>query len=139
MTLQRLDSIISFEHSKQKTSKKPSFSKWLTKMVSFKNCNLSFDQIQRVTFQNTMLQKVSKCEVKAWPCWKLIILLSLQFYVKSNFGEFKRPKNVIFDNFRYSELWIMVNFVLESCSNLLKSKFTTSFLDPLNSPKVDFT
>ena len=31
-----------------------------------------------------MLQKLSKCEVKAWLCWHLIILPPLWFYVKSN-------------------------------------------------------
>ena len=59
-------------------------------------------------------------------CWKLITLLPLQFYVKSNFGKFKRSKNVIFGNFWDSELWILESFGLESCSNWLKSKFRTS-------------
>ena len=36
------------------------------------------------------------------------------------------PKNVIFGNFRDSEFWILVNLGLESCPNLLKSKFRTS-------------
>ena len=53
----------------------------------------------------TMLQKLSNCEVKAWLCWNLINLLPLRFYVKSNFGEFKRSNNVIFGNFRNSEFW----------------------------------
>ena len=57
-----------------------------------------------------MLQKLSKCEVKAWLCWHLIILPPLWFYVKSNFGEFKWSKNVIFGNFRDSELWIFGKF-----------------------------
>ena len=35
-------------------------------------------------------------------------------------------QNVFFDNFRDSELWILVNFGLESCSNLLKIKIQTS-------------
>ena len=74
----------------------------------------------------TMLQKLSKCEVKAWLCWNLIILPPLRFYVKSNFGELKRSKNVIFGNFRDSELWNLLNLGLESCSNWLKSKFRTS-------------
>ena len=51
----------------------------------------------------TMLQKLSKCEVKAWLSWNLIILLPLRFYVKSNFGEFIRHKNVVFANFKGSE------------------------------------
>ena len=59
--------------------------------------------------QRTMLQRLSKCEVKAWLCWNLIILSPLRFYVKSNFGDFKQSKNVIFCNFRDSELWNLVN------------------------------
>ena len=35
----------------------------------------------------------------------LIILPSLGFYVKSNFGELKRSKNVIFVHFRGSQFW----------------------------------
>ena len=53
----------------------------------------------------TMLQKLSKCKVKASLYWNLIILLPLRFYMKSNFGEFKWCKNVIFANFRGSEFW----------------------------------
>ena len=30
----------------------------------------------------TMLQKFSKCEVKAWLCWNLMILLPIRFCVK---------------------------------------------------------
>ena len=71
---------------------------------------------------DTVLQKLSKCEGKAWLCWNLTILLPLRFCVKSNFGEFKRSKNVIFDNFRDSELRILVNFGLESCSKSIKIK-----------------
>ena len=82
--------------------------------------------------QITMLQKLSKCEVKAWLCWNWIISLQLRFYVKSNFGAFKRSKNVIFGNFWDSELWILVNLGLESCSNLLKSKFRTSKIVKIN-------
>ena len=48
----------------------------------------------------TVLQKLSKCEVKAWLCYHLIILLPLQFYVKSNFDKFNRSKNVIFGNLK---------------------------------------
>ena len=70
----------------------------------------------------TLLQKLSKCEVKAWLCWNLIILPPLRFCVKSHFGEFKRSKNVIYGNFRDTELWILVNSRLESCSDLLKIK-----------------
>ena len=61
------------------------------------------------------------------------------------FGKFKQSGNVIFVNFRDSELWILVNLGLESCSNLLKTqnseivKFPKlAFLDCLKSPKLDF-
>ena len=47
----------------------------------------------------TMLQTLSKCEVMVWLCWNLIILPPSLFYMKSNFGEFKRPKNVIFGSY----------------------------------------
>ena len=65
--------------------------------------------VEVAEIQCTMLQKLSKCEVKDWLCWK-IILLPLQFYVKSNFGQFKQSKNVIFGNFRDSVLWIFGKF-----------------------------
>ena len=71
---------------------------------------------------HTMLQKLSKCEVKAWLCWNSIILLLLRFCVKSHFGEFKLSKNVIYGNFGDAELWILVNLGHESCSDLLKIK-----------------
>ena len=54
--------------------------------------------------QCTMLQKLSKCEVKAWLCWNLIILPPLRFYVKSNFGEFEQSKNVILETLNF-EFW----------------------------------
>ena len=56
----------------------------------------------------------------------LILLPPLQFYVKSDFGDFRRSKNVIFGNFRDSELWTLVNLGLESCSNWQKLKFRVS-------------
>ena len=52
----------------------------------------------------TMLQKLSKCEAMAARYGHFSNLLPLRFYVKSNFGEFKQSKNVIFGNFRDSEL-----------------------------------
>ena len=78
-----------------------------------------------------MLQKLSKCEVKAWLWWNLIILLPLRFYVKSYFGKFRRSKYFIFGNFRDSKHWICVNLGLESCSNLPKSRFRTTNNDNL--------
>ena len=95
----------------------------------------------------TMLQKLSKWEVKAWLNWNLIISAPLQFYVKSNFGDFKRSKNVIYSNFRDAELWILVNLGLESCSFLFTTNQNseplklpkTTFLDRLNTQKCHFT
>ena len=51
----------------------------------------------------TMLRKLSKCEVKEAWCGNFTICLPLRFYVKSNFGEFKQSKNVIFATFKGSE------------------------------------
>ena len=67
-------------------------------------------KIEQLTLHSTMLQKLSKCEVKAWLCWNVIILPTLQFYVKSNIGGFNRSKSVIFANFIDSELWIFGKF-----------------------------
>ena len=52
---------------------------------------------------NTLLQKLSKCEVNAAWCKNFTVCLPLRLYMKSNFGEFKRSKNVIFGTFRGSE------------------------------------
>ena len=57
----------------------------------------------------TMLQKLSKCEIKAWLCSNLIILPSLRFYMKY-LGRFELSKIVTFGNFRDSELWIFGEF-----------------------------
>ena len=80
--------------------------------------------LKKCKLQCTTLQKLSKCEVKAWLCWNLMILLPplLRFCVKSNF--------------RYSELWKLLKFTKIQTSEPLKlSKLT--FLDRLNSPKFD--
>ena len=74
---------------------------------------------------HTTLQKLSKCEVKAWLCWNLIILLPLRFYVKSNFGEFKRSKLSFLPILETLNFDFLVNLALGSCSNSLKSKFRT--------------
>ena len=85
----------------------------------------------------TMLQKLSKCEVKAWLCWNLIILPPLRFYVKSNFGELKRSKNVILANFRDSGLWILK---LGKFGTLKLLKFTKKQnAKPLKWPKITFS
>ena len=73
-------------------------------------CKRELKYIITKSYTYTMLQKISKCEVKAWLCWSLIILPPLRFCVKSHFGEFKHSKNVTYGNFRDSELWIYAKF-----------------------------
>ena len=55
-----------------------------------------------------------------------LILLEIQFW------RIQTVKNVIFGIFRDSELCILVILGLESCSNLLKSKFRTSKIVKIN-------
>ena len=84
--------------------------------------------------QSTMLQKFSKCEVKAWLSWNLIIIPPLRFHVKWHFGKFKQSKNVIYDNFRNAELQILVNLGLESCFRFTKNQNSK----PLKLPQMAF-
>ena len=65
-----------------------------------------------------MLQKLSKYEVKVLTLLKLVILLPLRFYVKSNYGEFKWSKNVIFSNLE------VLKFDFSKFEQFLSSKFT---------------
>ena len=71
-----------------------------------------------ITYIYTMLQKLSKCEVKASLCWNLIILPPLRFYVKSNYGESNQSKNV--------------NFAILMVLNLDVSKFEQFFKSQIN-------
>ena len=68
--------------------------KWQKCWLLLSSCSPSISSLYTFCqyYRYTMLQKLSKCEVKAWLCWNLIILLSFRFYVKSNFGEFKMWK-----------------------------------------------
>ena len=95
-----------------------------TTCLSVTKCKQTADKCKKIT----MLQKLSKCEVKAWLCWNLIILLPPWFYVKSNFGEFKQSKNVIFGNFRGSEFSFLVNLSTFQVPNLLKFKVQTVWI-----------
>ena len=61
-------------------------------LLSAEECSIFFVGGSRL---GTMLQNLSKCEVKAWLFWNLIILLPLRFYVKCNVGEIKQSKNII--------------------------------------------
>ena len=54
----------------------------------------------QVSSKCTLLQKVSKCEVKEARYGSFTIFLPLRFYMKSNFNDLKRSKNVIFGHFQ---------------------------------------
>ena len=101
------------------------FSQTISFCISDK-IHLCYTLLQHCMYHVTKLQKLSKCEVKAWLCRNLIIWLPFRFYVKSKLGEFKQSKNVIFGNFGHSDLWILINLGPESCANLLKTKFRPS-------------
>ena len=60
----------------------------------------------------TMLQKLSKCEIKATRFVNFTICSPRRFFVKSNFDKFKQSKNVIFGNFGGSEIFV---FQFEPC------------------------
>ena len=65
--------------------------------------------------------------------WSFHDFTATQTYVKSNFGELKRSKIVIFGNFRDSELRNLVDLGLECCSNLKNQNS-----EPLKLPKRHF-
>ena len=67
---------------------------------------------------STMLQKLSKCEVKAAWYGDFSNLLPPRFYVKSNFGVIKRSKNAIFANTRGPEFSFSINLSNFSTPNL---------------------
>ena len=79
----------------------------------------------------TMLQKLSKCEVKAWLCCNLIFLPLLRFYVKSN--RIQRVQVIKFD-FSIFEQLSSPEFT-QKCSESLKLQKVT-FLDHLNSQNL---
>ena len=96
-------------------------------------------------WSSTVIQKLSKCEVKVWLCWNLIILPPLRIYVKSNLGKFKHPK------MPFLAILEVLKFDLSKSEQLSSPKFTKNskfrvseiakltFLDRLILPKFDFT
>ena len=74
--------------------------KWLIKKKVLHFCFLFLDLTITICSRN--FQNV-KLRVKTAQCWNSTTCLPLRFYVKSNFGEFKQSKNVIFGTFRGSE------------------------------------
>ena len=71
----------------------------------------------------TMLQKLSKCEVKAWLCCNLIFLPLLRFYVKSN--RIQRVQVIKFD-FSIFEQLSSPKLPKIQCSESLKCYFWTA-------------
>ena len=75
-------------------------------MIAVKNYNPLARFITEQAFLGgrcTMLQKLSRCEVNAARCGICMICLPFTFYLKSNFDEFNRSKDIIFANFIGSE------------------------------------
>ena len=70
-----------------------------------------------------MLQKLSKCEVKAWLWWHFIIIPPLRFYVKSIFENFKPSKMAILTILQY------VNCAPNQNSELMKLSKMAHFSD----------
>ena len=95
------------------------------KHISGSDWNSNIDQIALTLIQNTMLQKLSKCEVRAWLYWNVIILQPFRFYMKWNFGKYV-PKMTFLAILETLNFEFLVNLGFESCSTLLKSHFTTS-------------
>ena len=62
-----------------------------------------------------MLQKLTKCEVKAAQCGNFTICLPLRFYVKSDFSEFKQSK------MSFLALFEALNFDFSKIEPFLKS------------------
>ena len=92
----------SIQYGEVVTLFKTFYSNWCYRKKAFR-CFNAYSWLRSSSKESTMLQKLSKCEVKSCLCWNLIILSSLRFYVKSNFGEFKWWKNVNFGHFSDSE------------------------------------
>ena len=78
---------------------------WATKIIDIITWNLSLRII--LTFSHCALcsRNIQNVKLRQHTVWKSSNLLPLRFYVKSNFWEFKRSKNVIFGHFRGSEFW----------------------------------
>ena len=90
----------------------------------------------------TMLQKLSKCEVKAWLCWNLIILPSLRFTWNLIFANFNGQKISFLAivevlNFDFLSKFQVPNWPkFQSLEHLKLPNMT--FLDRLCSTKFDF-
>ena len=94
----------------------------------------STQKILSKSAKSTMVQKLSKCEVKVWLCWHLMILPPVRFSVKPNFVKFKWSKNVILGNFRDSELWMFGKFGTWKLLKFTKNKNS----EPLKLQKITF-
>ena len=93
-------------------------------LVQFHIPSINVPMVGLVESQNnsTMLQKLSKCEVKAWLCWNLKILPPFRFCWNHILANSNGTKMSFIYNARDTELWILVNLGLGSCSDLLKIK-----------------
>ena len=86
-----------------------------------------------------MLQKLSKCEVKAALCGNFAVCLPLRFHVKSNFGEFKWSKMTFLAllevlNFNFSKFEPFLKSEIYQVSEIVKNG---NFCDS-NSAKIEW-
>ena len=75
-----------------------------------------------VSLYFTMLQKLSKCEVKAW-LLKFENLTVTQILREIKFRQIQTVQKCNFGNFRDSEFWFLVNLSIFQVPNLPKFKF----------------
>ena len=101
---------------------------WNQIWVNSNSLKMSFLAI----FRDSELWNLVNLELKNWS-----FFCQSDFYVKSNFGNFKWSKNVIFGNFRGSDFQVPNLPKIQSSEFLHLPKMV--FLDCLNSPKLDFT
>ena len=129
---------------------RPSYStfRWFSLKIppSVSNRNWFCKKKKKFMYSNysTMLQKLSKCEVKAWLCWNLIIFRQSYLTWNEISVNSDGPKMLIFT------ILEVLNFDFSKFEQLSRPKFTKilsseslqlpkmTFLDSLNSSKFDF-
>ena len=99
---------------------------WKAILWNAKNCFQAFFRECEFNHLSTMLQKLSKCEVKAWLCWNLIIYRHYDFMWNPILVDSIGPKMSFLPILETLNFKFLLNLGLDSCSNLLKSRFRTS-------------
>ena len=106
---------------------------------------LIIQHLSRVSPKCTMLQKLSKCEVKAWLYYYLISLMPLRYYVKSNLANSNSQEMSFLAilevlNFEFDKFELFFKSQIYQNSNFRVSKIVKkcNFWDS-NFVKIDFT